>query len=170
MSTIPARLTFRPLEPDDLQAMHRLHGDPTTNLHNPFGADPDVAATERHLDEWIRHRADHGFGYEAVQADGVVIGICGARHDTWAGHPVINLYWRLLPEHWGTGLSRPLALHALAIARDRPRGDARLIVARMREANDASRHVAIRLGLIERPDLARDGWVLFAAPDGGTHR
>lgn len=167
MIRMPTEVRFRELRATDLQAMHRLHGEPSTNQHNPYGANPDLAATHAMLAGWIDHVDSHGFGYEAAELDGQVIGVCGARFDEWRGHQVINLYWRLLPEHWGRGLSGPLADHALDIARSRPAQHDEHIVARMLPANLASRRVAERIGLERRPDLDGESagaqWIVFAA-------
>lgn len=163
-----ATMRFRPLQPADLEAMHRLHGDPSTNAHNPFGASADLSATAETLVAWRKHASRHGFGYEVVELDGRVIGICGARFDEWLGRRVVNLYWRLLPEWWGRGLSGPLADHALVIARSRPSPGEEPVIARMLPANHASRRVAERIGLVRRPEsdgeLAGARWIVFAAP------
>lgn len=161
-----ARIAFRPLVPGDVDAIHRLHGDPSTNLHNPSGANADLAASQAMLDEWVASAARDGIGYELAFVDGEPIGICGARLDVWRDRAVVNLYWRLLPEQQGRGLAASLATHALEVARRR-RGEP--IVARMLPGNAASRAVAERLGLERRPDLdgehAGVAWIVLATPE-----
>jgi [ribosomal protein S5]-alanine N-acetyltransferase len=158
------QLAFRPLTMDDVVTVHQLHGDPATNAYNPYGASPDEAASRRMLQAWVRHWDDHGYGYELVFDGPRLAGIAGAREDEWRGMPVSNLYWRLLPEFQGRGLSGVLARRALQTATSVH--DGRLIVARMLPANSASVHVAENLGLHRRPDLdgAMDGtdWILYA--------
>lgn len=167
MTSTP-ELVFHPVSEVDLPAMHRLHGDPSTNDHNPFGASADLPETAVTLAAWIEHASSNGFGYEAVVLDDEVIGICGARFDEWHGQRVVNLYWRLLPEYWGRGLSGPLARRALGIALSRPSPGEEPIVARMLPANDASRRVAERIGLVRRRDLdgefAGAQWIVLALP------
>lgn len=156
--------TFRPLDGDDLTLIHRLHSDPTTNVHNPYGASRDEAASRAMLREWLDHWRRYGFGYELAFAHHELAGIEGARRDLWRGTPVLNLYWRLLPSSQGRGLSSVLAQRALHVAKQARTGE--LIIARMLPANTASMHVAERLGLNRRPDL--DGvhddaeWIIYA--------
>lgn len=146
--------------------MHDLHSDPMTNANNPFGASPDVRASKEMLARWLQHEKDHGFGYELAFEANRLIGICGARRDLWRDMPVINLYWRLLPAHWGKGLASDLGHHALDIARSATRVPNELIVARMQAENIASARVAEKLGLVRRCDLDadKDGahWIIYA--------
>lgn len=146
--------------------VHELHSDPMTNVNNPFGASLDVRASEEMLEGWLQHWKDHAFGYELAFEGDRLAGICGARRDRWRDIPVINLYWRLLPEYWGKGLAGDLGRHALDIARTAPPLAEDLIVARMRPENVGSARVAEKLGLTRRSDL--DGemsgahWILYA--------
>lgn len=162
-------LIFRRVTRDDLAIAHALHGDPVTNEHNPYGADPDLARTAERLDEWVRHWEVYGFGYELIELGGgggtATIGICGVRRDVWQGLHVLNLYWRLLPEFWGRGFATPAGQRGLEIAlvaRHREPVVARLVV-----GNVASARVAEKLGMTRREDLDAtvDGadWVVYAA-------
>ncbi|MFE1664344.1 GNAT family N-acetyltransferase [Microbacterium sp. P02] len=157
-------MSFQRLSDDDLDAVHRLHGDPATNVHNPYGASPDEAASAATLADWVEHWRRRGYGYELAFARDELAGIEGGRRDVWRGMPVVNLYWRLLPSFQGTGLSVALAQRALQLATSAETTD--LIVARMLPANVASMRVAQRLGLHRRPDLddVHDGfaWVIYA--------
>jgi ribosomal-protein-alanine N-acetyltransferase len=154
---------FRRLAAGDLEVAHRLHGDPETNLFNPYGADPDLATTQTRLDEWLRHWEEYGFGYELIEDDGAVVGICGVRRDVWQGLHVLNLYWRLLPEVWGRGYATDAGRHALEMARAARHREP--VVARMLAGNAASARVAEKLGMTRRDDLdaQADGvdWVLY---------
>jgi RimJ/RimL family protein N-acetyltransferase len=156
-------LSFRRLTAGDLEVANLLHGDPATNLHNPYGADPDLATTQIRLDEWLRHWDEYGFGYELIEQDGAVIGICGVRRDVWQGLHVLNLYWRLLPSVWGRGYATIAGQHALEMARAARHREP--IVARMLAGNAASARVAEKLGMTRRDDLdaSVDGadWVLY---------
>ena len=157
-------LSFRRLTASDLQVAHLLHGDPETNQHNPYGPDPDLATTQIRLDEWLRHWDEYGFGYEFIEEDGAVIGICGVRRDVWQGLHVLNLYWRLLPEVWGRGYATIAGQHALEMARAARHREP--VVARMLAGNSASARVAEKLGMTRREDLdaSFDGadWILYA--------
>lgn len=158
---------FRALSSGDAAVVHALHSDPTTNVHNPFGASPDLRTSEEMLEGWLQHRMDHGFGYELAFEGNRLAGICGARRDLWRDRPVINLYWRLLPDYWGKGLAGDLGRHALDVARSAARLADGLIVARMLPGNAGSVRVAEKLGLCRRSDLDGEAngvrWILYAA-------
>ena len=145
----------RPPTADDLDAVHRIHGDPRTNRHNPAGPDADVAASRARLEDWLAHWDEHGFGYGAVEdADGVVIGFSGVRTEVWLGRPVLNLYYRFTPEVWGRGIASAVAAHAIAHAAahspDRP------VLAYTTEDNTASQRTALAAGLVRRHDLEHE--------------
>jgi [ribosomal protein S5]-alanine N-acetyltransferase len=166
---MPGRLRFRRVTADDLADVHRLHSDPETNRHNPYGADADMGVTRERLAGWLRHWDENGFGYELIDDESGCVGICGYRRDVWLGRDVLNLYWRLHPSVWGRGYALEAGRHSLdgAIA---SAGD-ELVVARMTADNAASQHIAERLGMLPRPDLSAhvDGapWVVYAAPERG---
>jgi RimJ/RimL family protein N-acetyltransferase len=157
-------LTFRPLRQDDVDSVHRLHGDPATNTYNPYGASIDLQESAAMTARWVQHWERYGFGYELAFHGEALAGIAGARTDTWKGQAVLNLYWRLLPEFQGLGLSNVLAERALQISA--AGGASRLRVARMLPDNVASVRVAASAGLVRRVDLdgELDGshWILFA--------
>jgi RimJ/RimL family protein N-acetyltransferase len=159
-----AGLTFRRVTADDLEIVARLHSDPATNAHNPYGADADLDVTRSRLEEFVRHWDDYGFGYELICDADEVIGICGVRRDVWQSLQVLNLYWRLLPEFWGRGYARAAGQHALDAARAVRHREP--VIARIVAGNAASEHLAEKLGMSRRPDLdaTMDGadWVIYA--------
>ena len=133
-------------------------------MHNPYGPAASLEESKHLLEEWLDDWHRFGCGYELAFLGDRLAGIGGARWDEWKGSAVQNLYWRLLPEFQGRGLSAVAASrarHAASRQQGRP-----LVVARMLPANLASAHVAMKVGLRRRPDLdARlDGflWVLYA--------
>lgn len=157
-------LRFRQLNPGDLLSVHRLHADPATNVHNPYGASKSLEASERLLNEWLDDWYRFGCGYELAFAGAQLAGIGGTRWDEWCGTPVQNLYWRLLPEFQGRGLSAIAAARAREVAERQPGRP--LIVARMVPENAASARVAQKVGLRRREDLDADfdgfRWVVYA--------
>ena len=159
-------LTFRRITADDLAVAHALHADPATNLHNPYGADPDLATTREHLDGWVRHWREHGFGYELIDDGTGIVGICGVRRDVWQGLHVLNLYWRLVPEVWGRGYATTAGAHALEMAIAARHREP--VVARLVDGNAASARIAEKLGMVRAPglDATVDGadWVIYLAP------
>jgi RimJ/RimL family protein N-acetyltransferase len=161
-----AHLIYRRVTADDLADVHRLHSDPETNRHNPYGADADLEVTRDRLAGWSRHWDENGFGYEMIDDESRGVGICGVRRDVWLGRDVLNLYWRLDPSVWGRGYALEAGRHSLDTALGHASGE--LVVARMTDDNAASRHIAERLGMQSRPDLAAevDGarWIVYVAP------
>jgi ribosomal-protein-alanine N-acetyltransferase len=165
---VSERLRYRRLTAADLADVHRLHSDPETNRHNPYGADPDLGVTRDRLAGWLRHWDENGFGYELIDDDSGCVGICGFRRDVWLGRDVLNLYWRLDPSVWGRGYALEAGRHSL----DGALGCANeeLVVARMTDDNAASQHIAEKLGMRLRPELTADldgaRWVVYATdPD-----
>jgi RimJ/RimL family protein N-acetyltransferase len=157
-------LRFRRVREGDVAAVHRLHADPATNVYNPYGASATMEASRCLLREWLDHWFRYGFGYELAFAGDRLAGIGGARWDDWDGSAVQNLYWRLLPEFQGRGLSAVIAAHGREMASRQPGRP--LVIARMLPSNIASIHVARKVGLRRRADLDAefDGveWVVYA--------
>ena len=52
---VTARLVLRRLQSKDGPAIFRVHGDPATNLYNPYGPHPDLATSEEMLRECLQH-------------------------------------------------------------------------------------------------------------------
>ena len=156
-----ARLTLRRLQPTEGPAMFAVHGDPATNLYNPFGPHPDLATSEEMLGECLQHWEASGFGLWAatrVQEE-QIIGFGGVEHRIWREREVLNLYYRLTPSAWGQGYAIELAQTAVSLARTcLPQWP---IVARTRANNLPSIRTAERAGLIRRPDLDTEH-VVFA--------
>jgi RimJ/RimL family protein N-acetyltransferase len=144
---------------DDLDDVFRIHGDRLTNAHNPAGPDRDKEASRLRLEESLEHWDRFGFGYWTVQAvdtdagslASAVVGFAGVRHGMWLERPVLNLYYRFAPEHWGHGYGAEIAQHAVAWATsafpDLP------VVACTRSENVGSQRTAEAAGLRRRTDL-----------------
>ncbi|HEU5368815.1 MAG TPA: GNAT family N-acetyltransferase [Ktedonobacterales bacterium] len=64
------RLALRRLRSEDGPAMFAVHGDPATNVYNPAGPDPNLAASEEKLRSMMGHWDAYGFGYWAVTLPG----------------------------------------------------------------------------------------------------
>jgi RimJ/RimL family protein N-acetyltransferase len=121
--------------------------------------------TRERLIGWVSHWEENGFGYELIDDVSGCVGICGFRRDSWLGHDVLNLYWRLDPSVWGRGYALEAGRHSLEGALAKA-GDS-LVVARMTDDNAASQHIAEKLGMLPRADLAADvdgaHWTVYAA-------
>lgn len=151
---VTASLVFRPPTSADHAEVHRVHGDPRTNVHNPAGPD-DEAASHARLVEWMAHWHRHGFGYEVIEdRTGAVLGMAGVRHERWLNVPVLNLYYRLAPEAWGNGIATVAGSRALeTAARVAPNSP---VLARTKPANLPSQRTAAKVGLQRRPELEVD--------------
>lgn len=147
------RLVLRRLRPTDGAAMFAIHGDPATNLFNPYGPHPDVATSEEMLRECLQHWEEFGFGYWAVtfpQSENT-IGFGGIEHRVWRDRSILNLYYRFTPSVWGHGYATELAQTAVTLARKYlPQWP---VIARTRARNIASIRTAERAGLVRRADL-----------------
>jgi RimJ/RimL family protein N-acetyltransferase len=158
-----ARLTLRRPRPDDVDAVFRIHGDPRTNLHNPDGPQRDRREAEAMLAFFLAHWEEHGFGYWAVEDGGArVIGFGGLMRRPRGDGEVLNLYYRFEPEAWGRGYATEVALAAVELARSRHA--AIPVVAKTRPANEAAKRVALRAGLVRRPELDHAGFAVFVLP------
>ncbi len=132
-------------------------------MHNPAGPDPDRDSSTRRLEQWIEHWDKHGFGYSVVHtlesganADkrGTVVGFTGVQHSTWLQRPVLNLYYRYTPEHWGRGYATEGARHVVSWARTHRRELA--VLAYTTADNTGSQRTAAAAGLTRRPDLEHE--------------
>ena len=158
-----ARLQLLRPVPEDLDALHAIHGDPQTNLYNPAGAATFVTS-RRWLGVWIADWEREGFGYFSVvendAADDVVIGLAGLkvaemRLPDDKTVRALNLYYRFRPTAWGRGL----ALEAVGAALEhvRPLRAELPVCAVIRADNLPSRRLAERLGLRETGEVDAAG-------------
>jgi ribosomal-protein-alanine N-acetyltransferase len=154
------RLILRRLHADDGPAMFAIHGDPATNLHNPFGPHADLAESEEMLRSCLDHWEGFGFGIWAVTFphEEHVIGFGGIEHLIWRQRDILNLYYRFTPATWGNGYATELARTAVALAQEHL--SQLPVVARTRAGNIASIRTAERAGLLRRPDLDTEHIVL----------
>ncbi|MCS7480045.1 GNAT family N-acetyltransferase [Umezawaea endophytica] len=139
------RLRLRRVVAEDLPAALAIMSDPETNHHNPDGT-PTPERTAVQLAEWLRHWAEDGIGYWAVELRGRVIGFGGLRTYGLDGEPTLNLFYRFTPAHWGFGYATEMADAAITWATsarpDRP------VVILTGLDNKPSQRVAEKLGFV----------------------
>ena len=164
-----ARLVLRRIQVMDGSALFRVHGDPATNLYNPYGPHTDLAVSEVMLRECLDHWEAYGFGIWAVtrvQSAEQIIGFGGVEHQVWRDRDVLNLYYQFTPNAWGQGYAAELAQTAVTLAQTYlPQWP---IVARIRAKNIPSLRTAERAGLVRRPDLDTEHMIFaigWAPPD-----
>ena len=165
-----ARLVFREMTPDDLDAMHRLLGDPVVMWVYP------EPYTREQVAEWIamnrRSYRDRGFGLWilALRETGEFVGECGLTPQALATGPEIELGYHVLPGFQGHGLATEAAVACRDFARDVARLDR--IVSLIDPRNLASQRVAAKVGLVLEGEIAVPTKVLgvyatsFQAPAG----
>ena len=103
-----ARLLLRELTPADLEAVHRLHSLPEVDEFNTLGIPDSLATTERLLADWLTQpRATPRTGYVLVaqrastqEFVGLIALNLGKAHFKNA-----EVWYKLLPTHWGQGLT-----------------------------------------------------------------
>jgi RimJ/RimL family protein N-acetyltransferase len=138
------RLTLRPFEPGDLDAIHAVYSDPQVMRWVGTGPVADRITTARMLDGYAAHQRAHGFSFWAVVENGTktLIGDAGL-HRTAAGET--ELGYTLATSAWGLGYATEAGRAWLAAAFGRLRIDE--VIALAEPPNRASLHVLEKLGL-----------------------
>ncbi|GHB54382.1 GNAT family acetyltransferase [Streptomyces viridiviolaceus] len=153
-----ARLTLRRPAEGDIDAIFAIHHDPDTCLHNPSDAlarlDEAEALYRRWNDQWQRC----GYGYWVVRRrdSDRQLGFCGIKPMELRGMKVLNLFYRFATSAWGRGYAGESAMAVTAWASRHVPGLP--LIARVRPANIASQHVAIRAGLTRKEHLDGTGY------------
>jgi RimJ/RimL family protein N-acetyltransferase len=141
------RLRLRPWREADADAFAAMNADPEVMRH--FVAPLTRAESDAFLAHIMRHEAEHGFSFWAVERRGEAapVGLCGLQRVGFAAPfaPAVEIGWRLMPAHWRQGLAGEAARLALA-AGFGPLGLDE-IVAFTVPANERSRRLMERLGM-----------------------
>jgi [ribosomal protein S5]-alanine N-acetyltransferase len=138
------RLTLRPFEPGDLDAIHGVYSDPEVMRWVGTGPVASRTMTARMLDGYAAHQRAHGFSFWAVleTATGTLIGDAGL-HRTVLGET--ELGYTLAQPAWGRGYATEAARAWLDAAFTRL--DIDEVVALAEPPNRASLHVLEKAGL-----------------------
>jgi RimJ/RimL family protein N-acetyltransferase len=146
-----ARLVLRPWRTSDRASFAAINADPKVMEHFPRTStrqESDAGA-----DRIVARMEQQGFGLWAVEVPGIAdfIGFIGLNPaDAVLGRPVLEVGWRLAAEHWGRGYATEGARASLAHAFDVLAKDE--VVSFATTANQRSRHVMEKLGLVRRPE------------------
>lgn len=140
------RLTLRPPQSSDEDAVFAIHADPRTYRHRPELAMATRTEASELLRAWQRNWTEDGIGYFTVMREPAdTIGFTGLRRSEEQGETVLNLYYRFAPEAQGRGYAAEAASAALSWAR---RKHPELPVAAIIDPSNApSARLAERLGL-----------------------
>lgn len=151
------RLVLRIPSAEDAAVILTIAGDFRTVQHNPSDLIANLSEAERLVSRWAEHWAHHGCGYWCVRVTGQprTIGYCGLKATTVNGVSVLNLIYRFAPDTWGNGYATEAA--AAAVAWGGAHQPTMPIIARIRPANQASQHVADKIGLRRDPELDSNG-------------
>ena len=131
------RLVIRPYVATDLEALHRIYGDPEV-MRWVDGDYSTIDATRAALETHITMHARHGFAFWAVddRETGELLGEVGFG---WCGDE-IEMGWTFAKHAWGRGLATEAGQAALTAA---PREN---LIAVIRDENARSQRVAVNLG------------------------
>lgn len=140
------RLTLRPPQDGDEDAVFTIHSDPRTYQHRPELAMKNREEASELLAVWQRNWTEDEIGYFVVTRDSAdIIGFTGMRFSEEQGEQVLNLYYRFAPEAQGKGYAAEAAAAAIEWARQEH--PVRPIVAIIDPSNAPSARLAEKLGL-----------------------
>lgn len=145
------RLVLRPWRESDRDPLAAMNADPRVMEH--FPSTNTRAESDAGFDRIVAKMSAQGFSLWAVEVPHVaeIIGFVGLNPaDALFGRPVFEIGWRLAARHWGHGYATEGARASLAYAFDVLGQDE--IVSFTTTANQRSRHVIRRLGLMRRPE------------------
>ena len=142
-----ARLTFREMTPDDLDAMARLLGDPEVMTYYPRPKTRQEAAQWIDWNRRLYRTRGHGL-WLLTTADGKFVGDCGLTPQEVDGVTELEVGYHVLPALQGCGYATEAAVSCRDFART-VLGAIRLI-AIIHPDNRPSQRVAEKIGL--RPE------------------
>lgn len=145
------RLLLRPWRDSDRAPFAAMNADPKVMEH--FPAVSTREESDAAVDRIVARMDQQGFGLWAVEVPGVAefVGFIGLNPaDAVLGYPAVEIGWRLAAQHWGRGYATEGARASLAYAFDGLSLDE--VVSFTTTANERSRHVMEKLGMLRRPE------------------
>jgi RimJ/RimL family protein N-acetyltransferase len=153
------RLTLRHFEMSDLDALHRLYGDPPMREHFPGGT-LSLEETREELEWFLRghpERPELGLWATVERGTGKFLGRCGLLPWSIDGRDEVELAYLIDQSRWGEGLATEAARGIIEYARD-TLGLTRLI-SLISPNNLASIAVARKVGMAFEREYAVEGMV-----------
>jgi [ribosomal protein S5]-alanine N-acetyltransferase len=158
------RLSYRPLDAADAEALHEVWGDPEVVRHLPSGPSATLEETAERVTRHAAWFEERGYGLCAVveQESGRVVGVCGLFPVAWKG-PDIEVAYHFARAVWNRGYATEAAGAWLETA-FADRGLDR-VVALAFPANRASTRVMEKIGMQyeSKVDLYGETLVRYAA-------
>jgi ribosomal-protein-alanine N-acetyltransferase len=141
-----ARLSYRPLEPGDAEAMHAVWSDPEVMRYLPGEPAQSVEETGERIGRHRQRFRQTGYGLCAVveRESGEVVGVCGLFPVEWVG-PDVEVAYHFARRVWGRGYATEAAGAWVELALG-PLGLPR-VVALAYPANRASTRVMEKIGM-----------------------
>jgi RimJ/RimL family protein N-acetyltransferase len=152
------RLSLRRPTPADVDAIFAVHREPAAVADNPSDALATRGEAETLYRRWDAHWRRHAFGYWVLRRRDAwpQVGFCGVKVMEFRHRPVLNLFYRLAPAEWGSGLASEAATAVVEWAAES--GPGYPLIARVRPDNVASARVASNAGLVRAAELDEPGF------------
>lgn len=153
------RLSYRPLEPEDADALHAVWGDPEVMRYLPGDPSASLEETADRLAGHATRFAEGGYGLCAVvEGDtGAVVGVCGLFPVEWTG-PDVEVAYHFARAVWNRGYATEAAGAWVRAAFDQL--DLERVVALAYPANGASTRVMEKIGMQFEREVDRYGETL----------
>ena len=151
-----SRLYLRLMQPSDLDALHKIFGDP--KVMDVFGEAPfSHEQMRRWMDRNLAHQNRYGYGLFSVilKSEGILIGDCGLEHMEVDGEQITELGYDFRSDYWNQGF----ATEAACAVRDYALNELKLprLISLIRVGNDASRRVSEKIGMRFVAEIRRNG-------------
>jgi ribosomal-protein-alanine N-acetyltransferase len=140
------RLILRPMQANDLEALHLIFTDP--KVMGSFGVELfSLGQMQRWLQRNLDHQNQFGYGLFSVflKTGGILIGDCGLENMDIDGQIIVELGYDFRSDYWNQGFATEAAL----AVRDYAFGVLQLpqLISLIRVGNFASRRVAEKVGM-----------------------
>jgi [ribosomal protein S5]-alanine N-acetyltransferase len=153
------RLSYRPLEVDDAEAMHAVWSDSEVMRYLPGDPSQELEETAERVRRHVQRFGQTGYGLCAVveRESGEVVGVCGLFPVEWVG-PDVEVAYHFARRVWNRGYATEAAAAWVAFAL----GELGLsrVVALAYPANRASTRVMEKVGMGGCREVERYGETL----------